>query len=165
MIDLYFYFLKQNRVSIQVTVESDANVEYTIDCIKLGDDGFKSNSYMRINAKFLEDGLKEILDTFGMLEDFESRYLKNVIDRGKSVNNSNGTTIQMTQSHEGKFNYISWFELCFAYIGCFRQFLYFFKKEVSEISYIYDIFEHDFTDKRGILWQKKKSIKLLLIRW
>ena len=76
MIDLYFYFLKQNRVSIQVTIESGANVQYTIDCIKLGDDGFKSNSYMRINAKFLEDGLKEILDTFGMLEDFESRYLK-----------------------------------------------------------------------------------------
>ena len=109
MIDLYFYFLKQNRVSIQVTIESGANVQYTIDCIKLGDDGFQSNSYMRINSKFLEDGLKEVLDTFGMLEDFESRYLKNVIDRGKSVNNSNGTTTQMTQSHEGKFNYISWF--------------------------------------------------------
>ena len=105
MIDLYFYFLKQNRVSIQVTIESDANVEYTIDCIKLGDDGFKSNSYMRINAKFLEDGLKEILDTFGMLEDFESRYLKNVIDRGKSINNSNGTTIQMTQSIGNQFAY------------------------------------------------------------
>ena len=128
MIDLYFYFLKQNRVSTQVTIESGANVEYTIDCIKLGDDGFKSNSYMRINAKFLEDGLKEILDTFGMLEDFESRYLKNVIDRGKSINNSNWNTIQMTQSNEDKFNYISWFELCFAYIGCFRHFLYFFKK-------------------------------------
>jgi hypothetical protein len=27
MIDLYFYFLKQNRVSIQVTIESDANVQ------------------------------------------------------------------------------------------------------------------------------------------
>ena len=40
MIDLYFYFLKQNRVSIQVTIESGANVQYTIDCIKLGDDGF-----------------------------------------------------------------------------------------------------------------------------
>ena len=83
MIDLYFYFLKQNRVSIQVTIESDANVQYTIDCIKLCDDGFQNSSYMRINSKFLEDGLKEILDTFGMLEDFESRYLKNVIDRGK----------------------------------------------------------------------------------
>ena len=83
MIDLYFYFLKQNRVSIQVTIESGANVQYTIDCIKLGDDGFKSNSYMRINANILEDGLKRVLDTFGMLEDFESRYLKNVIDRGK----------------------------------------------------------------------------------
>ena len=107
MIDLYFYFLKQNRVSIQVTIESDANVEYTIDCIKLGDDGFKSNSYMRMNVKFLEDGLKEVLREFGLLEEFEERYLKNVIDRGKSINNSNGTTIQMTQSHEGKFNYIS----------------------------------------------------------
>ena len=107
MIDLYFYFLKQNRVSIQVTIESGANVQYTIDCIKLGDDGCKSNSYMRINANILEDGLKRVLDTFGMLEDFESRYLKNVIDRGKSINNSNGTTIQMTQSNEGKFNYIS----------------------------------------------------------
>ena len=107
MIDLYFYFLKQNRVSIQVTIESDANVEYTIDCIKLGDDGFKSNSYMRINAKFLEDGLKEILREFGLLEEFDARYLKYVIDRGKSVNDSNGTTIQMTQSHEGKLNYIS----------------------------------------------------------
>ena len=107
MIDLYFYFLKQNRVSIQVTIESGANVQYTIDCIKLGDDGFKSNSFMRINANILEDGLKRVLDTFGMLEDFESRYLKNVIDRGKSVNDSNGTTIQMAQSHEGKFNYIS----------------------------------------------------------
>ena len=30
-----------------------------------------------------------------------------MIDRCKSVNNSNGTTIQMTQSHEVKFNYIS----------------------------------------------------------
>ena len=107
MIDLYFYFLKQNRVSIQVTIESGANVQYTIDCIKLGDDGFKSNSYMRINANILEDGLKRVLDTFGMLEDFESRYLKNIIDRGKSVNDSNGTTIQMTQSNEGEFNYIS----------------------------------------------------------
>ena len=105
MIDLYFYFLKQNRVSIQVTIESGANVQYTIDCIKLGDDGFQSNSYMRLNAKFLEDGLKEVLDTFGMLEDFESRYLKNVIDRGKSVNNSNGTTIQMTQSVGNQFTY------------------------------------------------------------
>ena len=75
MIDLYFYFLKQNRVSIQVTIESDANVQYTIDCIKLGDDGFKSNSYMRINANILEDELKRVLDTFGMIEDFESRYL------------------------------------------------------------------------------------------
>ena len=84
MIDLYFYFLKQNRVSIQVTIESDANVQYTIDCIKLGDDGFKSNSYMRINSKFLEDGLKEVLGEFGLLEEFEARYLKNVIDRGKS---------------------------------------------------------------------------------
>ena len=81
MIDLYFYFLKQNRVSIQVTIESDANVEYTIDCIKLGDDGFQSNSYMRINAKFLEDGLKEVLREFGLLEEFEERYLKNVIDK------------------------------------------------------------------------------------
>ena len=107
MIDLYFYFLKQNRVSIQVTIESDANVQYTIDCIKLGDDGFQSNSYMRINAKFLEDGLKEVLHEFGLLEEFKERYLKNIIDRGKSVNNSNGTTIQMTQSHEGEFNYIS----------------------------------------------------------
>ena len=98
MIDLYFYFLKQNRVSTQVTIDSGANVQYTIDCIKHGNDGFQSNSYMRINSKFLEDGLKEVLDTFGMLEDFESRYLKNVIDIGKSVNNSNGTTIQMTQS-------------------------------------------------------------------
>ena len=94
-------------MSIQVTIESDANVEYTIDCIKLGDDGFQSNSYIRINAKFLEDGLKEVLDTFGLLEEFETRYLKNVIDRGKSVNDSNGTTIQMTQSIEGKFNYIN----------------------------------------------------------
>ena len=107
MIDLYFYFLKQNRVSIQVTIDSDANVQYTIDCIKLGDDGLQSNSYMRINVKFLEDGLNEVLRTFGLLEEFEERYLKNVIDRGNSVNNSNGTTIQMTQSHEGKFNYIS----------------------------------------------------------
>ena len=105
MIDLYFYFLKQNRVSIQVTIESDANVEYTIDCIKLGDDGFKSNSYMRINAKFLEDGLKEILREFGLLEEFEERYLKNVIDRGKSINDSNGTTIQMTQSVGNQFAY------------------------------------------------------------
>ena len=105
MIDLYFYFLKQNRVSIQVTIESSATVQYTIDCIKLGDDGFKSNSYMRINAKFLEDGLKEVLDTFGMLEEFEERYLKNVIDRGKSINNSNGTTIQMTQSVGNQFAY------------------------------------------------------------
>ena len=119
-------------MSIQVTIESGANVQYTIDCIKLGDDGFKSNSYMRINTNLLEDGLKEILDTFGMLEDFESRYLKNVIDRGKSINNSNGTTIQMTQSNEGKFNYISWFELCFAYIGCFRHFLYFFKNRYQK---------------------------------
>ena len=107
MIDLYFYFLKQNGVSIQVTVESDANVQYTIDCIKLCDDGFRSSSYMRINSKFLEDGLKEVLREFGLLEEFEARYLKNVIDRGKSVNDSNGTTIQMTQSHEGKLNYIS----------------------------------------------------------
>ena len=53
---------------------------------------------MRINAKFLEDGLKEVLREFGLLEEFETRYLKNVIDRGKSVNDSNGTTIQMTQS-------------------------------------------------------------------
>ena len=60
---------------------------------------------MRINTNLLEDGLKEILDTFGMLEDFESRYLKNVIDRGKSVNNSNGTTIQMTQSVGNQFTY------------------------------------------------------------
>ena len=105
MIDLYFYFLKQNGVSIQVTIESDANVQYTIDCIKLGDDGFKSNSYMRINAKFLEDGLKEVLREFGLLEEFEERYLKNVIDRGKSVNNSNGTTIQMTQSVGNQFAY------------------------------------------------------------
>lgn len=105
MIDLYFYFLKQNRVSIQVTIESGANVQYTIDCIKLGDDGFQSNSYMRINSKFLEDGLKEVLREFGLLEDFESRYLKNVIDRGKSINNSNGTTIQMTQSVGNQFAY------------------------------------------------------------
>ena len=107
MIDLYFYFLKQNRVSIQVTVESDANVQYTIDCIKLCDDGFQSSSYMRINAKFLEDGLKEVLREFGLLEEFEARYLKNVIDRGKSVNDSNGTTIQMTQSVGNQFDYIS----------------------------------------------------------
>lgn len=107
MIDLYFYFLKQNRVSIQVTIESDANVQYTIDCIKLCDDGFQNSSYMRINAKFLEDGLKEVLHEFGLLEEFKERYLKNIIDRGKSVNSSNGTTIQMTQSHEVKFNYIS----------------------------------------------------------
>ena len=105
MIDLYFYFLKQNRVSTQVTIESGANVQYTIDCIKLGDDGFKSNSYMRINANILEDGLKRVLDTFGMLEEFETRYLKNVIDRGKSVNDSNGTTIQMTQSVGNQFAY------------------------------------------------------------
>ena len=105
MIDLYFYFLKQNSVAIQVTIESDANVEDTIDCIKLGDDGFKSNSYMRINAKFLEDGLKEILREFGLLEEFEERYLKNVIDRGKSINDSNGTTIQMTQSVGNQFAY------------------------------------------------------------
>ena len=107
MIDLYFYFLKQNRVSTQATIDSGANVQYTIDCIKPGNDGFQSNSYMRINSKFLEDGLKEVLREFGLLEEFETRYLKNVIDRDKSVNNSNGTTIQMTQSHEGKFNYIS----------------------------------------------------------
>ena len=107
MIDLYFYFLKQNRVSTQVTIESGANVQYTIDCIKLCDDGFQSSSYMRINVEFLEDGLKEVLREFGLLEEFEARYLKNVIDRGKSVNDSNGTTIQMTQSHEGKLNYIS----------------------------------------------------------
>ena len=75
MIDLYFYFLKQNRVSTQVTIDSGANVQYTIDCIKHGDDGFKSNSYMRINAKLLEDGLKEVLRKFGLLEEFEARYL------------------------------------------------------------------------------------------
>lgn len=105
MIDLYFYFLKQNRVSTQVTIESGANVQYTIDCIKLGNDGFQSNSYMRINSKILEDGLKEVLREFGLLEDFESRYLKNVIDRGKNINNSNGTTIQVTQSVGNQFAY------------------------------------------------------------
>ena len=62
---------------------------------------------MRINAKFLEDGLKEVLREFGLLEEFETRYLKNVIDRGKSVNDSNGTTIQMTQSVGNQFDYIS----------------------------------------------------------
>lgn len=40
-----------------------------------------------------------------MLEEFEERYLKNVIDRGKSINNSNGTTIQMTQSIGNQFAY------------------------------------------------------------
>ena len=60
---------------------------------------------MRINAKFLEDGLKEVLREFGLLEEFEERYLKNVIDRGKSINNSNGTTIQMTQSVVNQFDY------------------------------------------------------------
>lgn len=105
MIDLYFYFLKQNRVSTQVTIESGANVQYTIDCIKLGNDGFQSNSYMRINVELLEDGLKEVLRGFGLLEDFEYRYLKNVIDRGKNINNSNGTTIQVTQSVGNQFAY------------------------------------------------------------
>ena len=105
MIDLYFYFLKQNRVSIQVTIESDANLQYTIDCIKLCDDGFQNSSFMRINAKFLEDGLKEVLHEFGLLEEFKERYLKNIIDRGKSINDSNGTTIQMTQSVGNQFAY------------------------------------------------------------
>lgn len=105
MIDLYFYFLKQNRVSTQVTIESGANVQYTIDCIKLGNDGFQSNSYMRINVELLEDGLKEVLRGFGLLEDFEYRYLKNVIDRGKNINNSNGATIQVTQSVGNQFAY------------------------------------------------------------
>lgn len=105
MIDLYFYLLKENGVSVQVTIEHGANVQYTIDCIKLGDDGLKSNSYARITSKFLEDGLKEVLNIFRMLEEFESRYLKNVIDKGKSINSSNGTTIQMTQSVGNQFAY------------------------------------------------------------
>ena len=36
MIDLYFYFLKQNSVAIQVTVDNNSNMQYTIDCVKLG---------------------------------------------------------------------------------------------------------------------------------
>ena len=105
MIDLYFYFLKQNRVSTQVTIESGANVQYTIDCIKLGDDGFKSNSYMRINSEFLEDGLKEVLRKFDMLETFENRYVKVMNDKNKFDSVASGNTVQITQTVGNQFAY------------------------------------------------------------
>ena len=105
MIDLYFYFLKQNRVSTQVTIESGANVQYTIDCIKLGDDGFKSNSYMRINSEFLEDGLKEVLRKFDMLETFENRCVKVMNDKNKFDSVASGNTVQITQTVGNQFAY------------------------------------------------------------
>ena len=107
MIDLYFYFLKQNSVAIQVTVDNNSNMQYTIDCIKLGGDGFKSNSYARVNSKFLEDGLKQVLETFDMLDAFNNRYVKVMDTKNKENDIASGITIQMTQSVEGKFNHIS----------------------------------------------------------
>lgn len=106
MIDLYFYFLKQNDVAIQVTVDNNSNMQYAIDCVKLGGDGFKSNSYARINSKFLEEGLKQVLETFDMLEAFDNRYVKVMDKNDKEKSISNGKIIQMTESSAENFAYL-----------------------------------------------------------